>query len=155
MYISYMRGLTVIHLSGDKLACLEISHKPKPLSEKKKIKAFNTLLDSFCINCILNSNQQYTSILQSCKVESDDTQSLINVRHRGGFWSVNKRIENVFLGAELLFQSKTSSFKTAIICKDIVTELLQDSSVLSYYNETCLDANLQIKKGGSSKEKGQ
>ena len=91
-----------------------------------------------------NTYQQYTSILQSCIVESDDTQTLIVARDRGGIWRVNKRIEKVFLGAELLFRSKSSSFITKLICQDIIKEILQDCSVLSHYNETCLDTYMDI-----------
>ena len=64
----------LIHLSGDKLECLEISHKPKPLSEKENKslqylagfilhKLYSKFLYSTTINK-RNTYQQYTSILQ-------------------------------------------------------------------------------------------
>ena len=44
----------LIHLSGDKLACLELLRN-QSLCLKMNIKVYNTLLDSFYINHILNS----------------------------------------------------------------------------------------------------
>ena len=38
------------------------------------------------------------------------------------------------------------SFKTKLACKDLVEEVLKDSSVLSNYNNVCLNASLEISK---------
>lgn len=48
--------------------------------------------------------------------------------------------------SELLFRARTASFKTKLVCEDLVEEILKDSSVLSNYNNICLGANVKISK---------
>ena len=128
--------------------------EPKPLSEKEE-KSLQYLagfiLHKLHSKLLYSTNgrsryQEILSILQACKVESDDTQTLINARDRGNLWKVNKQIEKVFLQSELLFRARTVSFKKTLACEDLVEEILKDSSVLSNYSNICLNANLKISK---------
>ena len=43
-----------------------------------------------------NYNRQCVAILKACKVDSDETQSLVNARDGGGLWRVNKTCKIFF-----------------------------------------------------------
>ena len=47
------------------------------------------------------------SILLCCKVDSDDTQILINAKDLGGLWIVNETVQNIFIECEKIFRSFT------------------------------------------------
>jgi len=53
-----------------------------------------------------NYNLQCCSILHACKVETDESQTLINVRDRGGLWRANPKIIDLFVQCEMFFESK-------------------------------------------------
>ena len=150
--MSEVANLLLNHLSG--VEDLDVSKDPEPLSAKEEkslqyLAGFilHKLYSKFLYSGKGRSTcQQIISVLQGCKVESDDTQTLINVRDRGGLWRVNKQIERVFLQSELLFRARTVSFKTKLACEDLVEEILKDPSVLSNYNNVCLNASLEISK---------
>ena len=89
-------------------------------------------------------NKQCISILQACKVESDDSQILVNIRDRGGLWKANKKIQDVFLQCEQIFRSMTSNFTTTLVCKDIVKEMLHNSSVLSNFKSVCYGVDPKV-----------
>ena len=151
--MSEVANLLLNHLSGG-VENLDVTKEPEPLSAKEEkslqyLAGFilHKLYSKFLYSGKGRSRcQQIISILQACKVESDDTQTLINARDRGGLWRVNKQIERVFLQSELLFRARTVSFKTKLACKDLVEEILKDFSVLSNYNNVCLNASLNISK---------
>ncbi len=150
--MSEVANLLLYHLSG--VENLEVAKEPKTLSvkEEKSLQYLAGFILHKLYSKFLYSTkgrktyQQIISILQACKVESDNTQTLINARDRGGLWRVNKKIEKVFLRSELLFRARTVSFKTKLVCKDLFEKILKDSSVLSSYNYVCLNASLEISK---------
>ena len=151
--MSEVANILLNHLSGAEN--LNLTNKePEPLlAKEEKILQY---LAGFILHKLYsqfrysgkgrNTCQQIISILHACKVESDDTQTLINARDGGVLWKVNKQIERVFLQSELLFRARTASFKAKLACEDLVEEILKDSSVLSNYNNICLNANLKISK---------
>ena len=152
--MSEVANLLLNHLSGVEVGNLDGTKEPKSLSAKEE-KSLQYLA-GFILHKLYSkffysrkgrsTYQQIISILQACKVESDDTQTLINARDRGGLWRVNKQIERVFMQAELLFRAKTASFKTKLVCQDLVEEILKDSLVLYDYNDICSNSNLKINK---------
>ena len=71
---------------------------------------------------------------------------LINARDRGSLWRVHKKVEKVFLQAELIFCARAAAFTTTISCPDLVRETLKEPSVLSNYEDICLDSNLKLDK---------
>ena len=152
--MSEVANLLLNHLSGVENLVLDVTKAPEPLSakEEKSLQYLAGFILHKLYSKFLYSGkgksicQQIISILQACKVESDDTQTLMNARDRGGLWKVNKQIERVFLQSELLFRARTASFKTKMACEDLVEEILKDSSVLSNYNNICLNASLKISK---------
>eukprot|EP00112_Aurelia_sp_Birch-Aquarium-sp1_P007430 Seg181.7 transcript_id=Seg181.7/GoldUCD/mRNA.D3Y31 product="hypothetical protein" protein_id=Seg181.7/GoldUCD/D3Y31 len=105
--MSEVANLLLSHLSG--VENLDGTKEPESLSvkEEKSLQylagsILHKLYSKFLYSTKGRSTyQQIISILQACKVESDDTQTLINARDRGGLWRVNKRIEKVFLQSEL------------------------------------------------------
>ena len=127
--------------------------EPKSLSEKEKkslqyLSGFvlHKLYSKFLFSNKCRTHQQNISILQACRVENDETQTLCNARDRGGLWKVNKKSEQVFLRSELLFRARTTSFTSAIACENLVEEILKDSSVLSSYHDIFLCANVEVSK---------
>ena len=82
-------------------------------------------------------NKQCISILQACKVDSDVSQTLVNIRDRGGLWRVNSKVQDIFIQCEQIFRSKTSNFTTALVCKDMVNSMLSNCSVLSNFKSIC------------------
>ena len=64
--------------------------------------------------------------MQACKVDSDNTQTLVNARDRGGLWRVNKNMQALFLKRECIFRSKTAKFSVKVNCADIVKNMLEN-----------------------------
>ena len=152
--MSELANIFLNHLSGVEIVSIAAKEPTKSLSEKEQkslqyLSGFilHKLYSKFLYSKTGRSTyQQFISILQACKVEYDDSQTLINVRDRGGLWRINGKIEKVFLQSELLFRARTAPFKTNISCEELVAEVLKDPSVLSNYNDLCLDANVKVEK---------
>ena len=85
-------------------------------------------------------------ILENCKVMEDNTQTLINIRDRGGLWRVNKKIQDLFLQCELIFRSKTEHFLTKLVTQEIVQVMLTNCTVLSNYKSVCNEIDPQVNK---------
>ena len=49
--------------------------------------------------------------LLRCKIDSDDTQKLVNAKDQGGLWRVNETVRNIFIECEKIFYSFTSAFR--------------------------------------------
>ena len=77
-------------------------------------------------------SQQTLSILKACKVEHDDSQTLVNLDDRGGLWKVNKEMQGIFIECENIFRARTSTFQTSIDSTSLVSEMLQNCHVSSY-----------------------
>ncbi|XP_065068671.1 uncharacterized protein LOC135693981 [Rhopilema esculentum] len=150
--MSEVANLLLSHLSG--VENLDGTKEPESLSAKEE-KSLQYLA-GFILHKLYSKffystksrdiNQQILSLLQACKVEIDESQTLINALDRGGLWRVNNKVQKVFLRSELLFRARTASFKTKLACEDLVSEILKDPSVLSNYNDICLNASLEISK---------
>ena len=54
---------------------------------------------------------QTLSILKACKVEHDDSQTLVNLNDRGGLWKVNKKMQGIFIECENIFVLELVPFK--------------------------------------------
>ena len=82
-------------------------------------------------------SQQTLSILKACKVEHDDSQTLVNLNDRGGLWKVNKEMQGIFIECENIFRARTSTFQTSIDSTSLVSEMLQNCHVVSSYRLIC------------------
>ena len=91
-------------------------------------------------------NKECVIISRACKLEEDNTQTLVNVRVRGGLWMANKRLQEVFLQCELLFRTQTVNFTTSLDCKDLVKDMMKNSSVLSNLNCICYGIDQKVTK---------
>ena len=91
-------------------------------------------------------HNQYCLILHACKVENYDTQALVNVRDRGGLSKVCKKMQDIFVGYEILFRTKTSNFTSSLVCKDLVTQSLKNITINSNFNDIILSVDIHTKK---------
>ena len=82
-------------------------------------------------------SQQTLSILKACKVEHDDSQTLVNLNDRGSLWKVNKEMQSIFIECENIFRARTSTFQTSIDSTSLVSEMLQNCHVVSSYRLIC------------------
>lgn len=98
----------------------------------------------FSKQCASNFNRQCVAILQACKIDTDDSQTLVNARDRGGLWKVNKRMQGIFLKSECIFRSETSKFTVKIVCTDIVNHMLQNCTIISNYKSLCYDIDPKV-----------
>ena len=89
-------------------------------------------------------NTQCLAILQACKVESDELQTLVNARDRGGLWRVNKQMQALFYKCECIFRTNTAKFSVKLICADFVKKMLEDSVILSNFKTICLDVDPKV-----------
>ena len=78
-------------------------------------------------------SQQTLSILKACKVEHDDSQTLVNLNDKGGFWKVKKEMQGIFIECEKIFRTRSSTFQTSIDSTSSVSEMLQNCHVVSSY----------------------
>ena len=69
-------------------------------------------------NYVLSSNFQkikivfiVNSVYQYYCADSDDTQTLLNAKDRGGLWRVDETVENIFIECKKVFPSFTSAFR--------------------------------------------
>ena len=98
----------------------------------------------FSKSCSTNYNRQCDAILKAFKVDSDDTQTLVIARDRGGLWRVNKNMQNLFLKSECIFRSKTVQFSVKIVCADRVTDMLENCTTTSNFKTVCYDTDPKV-----------
>ena len=91
----------------------------------------------FSNNYKSDHSQQTLSILKTCKVEHDDSPTLVNLNDRGGLWKVNKKIQGIFIECENIFRARTSTFQTSIDSTSLVSEMLQNCHVVSSNKLIC------------------
>ena len=91
-----------------------------------------------------NYNIQCVAILQACKIDSDDSQTLVNARDRGGLWRVNKNMQALFLKCECIFRTHTAKFSVKIICAEIVQKMLENCIITSNYKTLCYDIDPKV-----------
>ena len=46
-----------------------------------------------------------------CKINSDDTETLVDAKDQGGLWRVNETVQNIFIECEKIFCSFTSAVR--------------------------------------------
>ena len=80
--------------------------------------------------------------MHACKVENDD----VNVRDRGGLWKVCQKMQDIFVECEILFRTKTSTFTSSLVCKDLVTQSLKDITINSNFNDILSAVDIHMKK---------
>ena len=71
----------------------------------------------FSKNYKSDHSQKTLSILNACKVEHDDSQTLVN-------WKIDKEMQGIFIECEKLFRARTSTFQTSIDSTSLVSEML-------------------------------
>ena len=86
------------------------------------------------------------AILQACKIDSDETQTLANVRDRGGLWRTNGKIQDVFYQCEIMFRNKTAPFITTLNCGDLMDNMFQNSTIISNFKSICNDIDPKVDK---------
>ena len=143
----------LLHLSGSKIT--DLSSPVSTLSENE-IKSLQYLSGyiihkfytkfQFSKNRESEFNRQCVAILQACKIDSDETQTLVNVRDRGGLWRTNGKIQDVFYQCEMIFRNKTASFITKLNCGDLVDNMFQNSTILSNFKSICHDIDPKVDK---------
>ena len=89
-------------------------------------------------------NSQCISILQACKIESDDSQTLVNARDRGGLWRVNKNMQDIFSKSECIFRNKTARFSVKIDAAEIVQNIIESSTIKSKFKTVCCDIDPKV-----------
>ena len=94
--------------------------------------------------CAGEFNRQCVSILQACKIDSDDSQTLVNDRDRGGLWKVNKNMQDLFTKCECIFRSKTAKFSVKIVCGELVKYMLQDSTIMAKFKAICYEVDPKV-----------
>jgi hypothetical protein len=84
-------------------------------------------------------SQQCVSILLRCRVMEDDTQTLVNIRDRGGLWKVNNIIQDLFLTCENIFRKKTTQVFLKLDPEVLIESMSTNYIVLSLYKQVCND----------------
>ena len=77
------------------------------------------------------------SVYQSCCADSDDTQTLLNAKDRGGLWRVDETVQNILIECEKIFHSFTSTFRLVFKYSEVVQEMLANSIIISNYDSLC------------------
>ena len=92
------------------------------------------------------SSKQCVSILLCCKVDSDDTQTLINAKDWGEIWRVNETAQNIFIECEKIFRSFTSEFRLVFKYSELVQEMQANSIIISNYDSLCYSIEPKVNK---------
>ena len=91
-------------------------------------------------------NRPCIAILQACKTDFDASQTLVNVRDRGGLWRVSEKMQEVFIQCEKIFRSKTADHLSSFSCEKMVFEMLKDCTVMSKYHSICYGIDPKVNK---------
>ena len=100
----------------------------------------------FLKNSASKFNEQCCLILHICKIDSDDSQTLIAARDRGGLWKVSKKMQDIFVECEHFSRKYTSDFRSSIMCETLVTETMKNIFVISHFNSIISSVDTTIKK---------
>ena len=69
-----------------------------------------------------------------CKIDSDDTQTLINAKNQGGLCRANETVQNIFIKCEKIFRFFTSAFRIVFKYSELVQEMQTNSIIISNYD---------------------
>ena len=82
-------------------------------------------------------------VLVCCKIDSDDTQTLINSKDQGGLWRVNETAQNI-IECEKMFRSFTSEFRLVFKYSELVQEMQANSIIISNYDSLCYSIESKV-----------
>ena len=91
-------------------------------------------------------SKQCLSKLLYCKIDSDDTETLINAKDWGGLWRVNETVENILTECEKIFRSFTPEFRLVIKYSELVQEMQANSIIISIYDSVCYNMEPKVNK---------
>lgn len=89
--------------------------------------------------------QQSAEILRQSRVD-DKSQRLISIKNRGGLWTLQKDVENMFIEVEKIFREKTAIFVTKIDYKEFVDFLFTNAVVYSCYKNIYTSIDVTVDK---------
>jgi hypothetical protein len=95
-------------------------------------------------NC--DFNNICSMVLKACKIDNDETQTLIDAKDRGGLWKVNKKVQTIFKECELVFRSYTSTTSSSIVCENLVKSMITNCVVISNFTAITATVDLQLEK---------
>ena len=107
-------------------------------------KLYSKFKFSKCKDCVYS--KQCVSILVCCKIDSDDTQTLINSKDQGGLWRVNETTQNILIECEKIFRSFTSEFRLVFKYSELVQEMQANSIIISNYDSLCYSIESKVNK---------
>ena len=81
-----------------------------------------------------------------CKINSDDTETLVDAKDQGGLWRVNETVQNIFIECEKIFPSFTSAFCLVFKCSELVQEMQANSIIISNYDSLCHSIDPNVNK---------
>ena len=55
-------------------------------------------------------------------------------------------MQDIFVECEILFRTKTSTFTSSLVCKDLVTQSLKNITINSNFNDVILSVDIHMKK---------
>ena len=93
-----------------------------------------------------DQQEAYLAILLATKIENDNSSSkqLVNIKNRGGLWSVSDDTVMIFHVAETLFVKTTALGGNKIEAQSMVDKLLVSPIILSCMSLVCKSTALQI-----------
>ena len=54
-------------------------------------------------------------------------------------------MQDIFVECEILFRTKTSTFTSSLVCKDLVTQSLKNVTINSNFNDIILSVDIHMK----------
>ena len=57
-----------------------------------------------------------------------------------------EKLQDIFVECEILFRTKTSTFTSSLVCKDLVTQSLKNITINSNFNDIILSVDIHMKK---------
>ena len=91
-------------------------------------------------------SKQCLSIFLCCKVDNDDTQTLINAKNPGGLLRVNSTVQNIFIQCDKIFRSFTSAFRLVFRYSELVQEMQATSIIIWNYDSLCFIIEPKVNK---------
>ena len=100
------------------------------------------------IKIVFILNTVYQPILLCCKIDSDDTQTLISAKDQGGLWRASETAQNIFIECEKIFRSFTSEFRLIFKYSELVQEMEANlnSIIISNYDSLCCSIEPKVNK---------
>ncbi len=153
----------VINLCLSKLCGLAVDQNPQETSqsiERKNLTKRETdaleYVAGYCFRKIYfnirnnkhwksNLSQQYLSILRAAKTDAT-SQTLVDLRNRGGLWKVNQQAIQVLKQAEIIFCHASSQNMRSINANQIVEATMKDPLVRSNISFIASNAELSVDK---------